>query len=120
MNKEASHIKPINALSEKARQEALDSLPGNGTDGQNTMAMEAEKTASPASTTQRYAYQITINNPLTYDCDHWTIKQKLIDNFPTLRYFCMADEIGENGTYHTLIPVCASAPYRNILNTATL
>ena len=22
-------------------------------------------------------------------------------NFPTLKFFCMADEIGEQGTYHT-------------------
>lgn len=81
--------------------------------------------ASPASTAQRYAYQITINNPQTYGCDHLTIKRTLIDNFPTLRYFCMADEIGENGTYHTHIyvcftPVCASAQCRSTLIMLTL
>lgn len=44
---------------------------------------------------QRNAYQITINNPLEYDFTHKKIKETLVTNFTTLRYFCMADEIGK-------------------------
>ena len=47
---------------------------------------------------QRHAFQVTINNPLDYSFDHLTIKKTLVENFTTLRYFCMADEIGKEGT----------------------
>lgn len=50
---------------------------------------------------QRNAYQLTINNPETYGFGHTAIKEKLVTNFATLRYFCLADEIGANKTYHT-------------------
>lgn len=53
--------------------------------------------------TQRNAYQLTINNPLDYGYSHDKIKEILFDKFSTLRYFCMADEIGEEGTFHTHI-----------------
>lgn len=52
---------------------------------------------------QRNAWNETINNPLTYGYSHHTILEKLITGFPTLRYACMADEIGEQGTPHTHI-----------------
>lgn len=51
--------------------------------------------------TQRNAFQLTINNPKDSGFEHNKIKETLITAFPTLRYFCMADEIGEQGTYHT-------------------
>ena len=50
---------------------------------------------------QRNAYQLTINNPAEHGLDHRTIKEILIKNFTTIEFFCMADEIGEQGTYHT-------------------
>ena len=50
---------------------------------------------------QRQAFLLTINNPQKYDMEHEKIKQNLVMNFPTLKFFCMADEIGEQGTYHT-------------------
>ena len=50
---------------------------------------------------QRQAFLLTINNPQKYDMGHERIKQNLVMNFPTLKFFCMADEIGEQGTYHT-------------------
>lgn len=61
---------------------------------------------------QRYAYFLTINNPVSYGFDHKAIKEILIAHFSTLRFFCMADEIGENGTYHTHIYVCFSSRVR--------
>lgn len=106
MSNKTNHMEPLNTLSGKARQEALKAPPGNEIGGQDTMALEAEKAASPASTSQRHAYQITINNPLIYGCDHRTIRKILTDHFPTLRYYCMADEIGKEGTYHTHLYVC--------------
>ena len=50
---------------------------------------------------QRQAFLLTINNPQKYDMGHEKIKQSLVLGFPTLKFFCMADEIGEQGTYHT-------------------
>lgn len=114
------HPESSNSLNVAVLQKAVDDLSKSE---QNTEAwqeamgkvkevVKAASPASPASTAQRYAYQITINNPQTYGCDHLTIKQTLIDHFPTLRYFCMADEIGENGTYHTHIYVCFNSRVR--------
>lgn len=61
---------------------------------------------------QRNAFQITINNPADYGYSHEKIKEILIMNFTTLKYFCMADEIGEQGTYHTHIYVVFSSRVR--------
>ena len=66
---------------------------------------ESREDISPLSTSQRQAYQITINNPGEHGYDHLTIKKRLIENFSTLQYFCMADEIGEQGTPHTHVYV---------------
>lgn len=56
--------------------------------------------------TQRNAYQLTINNPLEKGYDHNRIKEILITEFSTLRFFCMADEIGNNeNTPHTHVYV---------------
>lgn len=65
--------------------------------------MENEKNDFKHTASQRHSFQLTINNPLKYGYSHLTIKQKLIENFTTLDYFCMADEIGECGTFHTHI-----------------
>ncbi len=61
---------------------------------------------------QRHAYQLTINNPLDYNLEHAKIKEILIVSFSTLKYFCMADEIGEQGTFHTHIYVVFSSRVR--------
>lgn len=54
---------------------------------------------------QRNSYLLTINNPLDHGFDHSAIKKTLVENFTTLKYFCMADEVGETGTYHTHVYV---------------
>ena len=51
--------------------------------------------------TQSRKWQITINNPLEKGFTHDRIKEIL--SSLKLVYWCMADEIGENGTYHTHI-----------------
>ena len=61
---------------------------------------------------QRYAFQLTINNPIEKGFEHRKIKDLLITNFPTLKFFCMADEIGEKGTPHTHIYVCFTSRVR--------
>lgn len=61
---------------------------------------------------QRHAYQLTINNPLDYGFNHNEIKGIFLLEFPTLKYFCMADEIGAEGTPHTHIYVTFSSRVR--------
>ncbi len=61
---------------------------------------------------QRYAFQLTINNPLGHGFDHHKIKETLVSYFSTVKFFCMADETGENGTFHTHIYVCFSSRVR--------
>lgn len=67
------------------------------------------KTSDP----QRHAFQLTLNNPLDYGTDHTEIKKRLIENFTTLEFFCMADEIGgETQTFHTHVYVYFSSRVR--------
>ena len=72
---------------------------------------ETKKTPAELNT-QRHAFQLTINNPETHGFDHLSIKKTLVENFTTLKYFCLADEIGENGTYHTHLYVCCASRVR--------
>lgn len=67
---------------------------------------------SAAENIQRHAFQLTINNPVDHGYDHAKIKGILIIKFPTLRYFCMADEVGERGTPHTHIYVAFNSRVR--------
>ena len=61
---------------------------------------------------QRHAFLLTFNNPLDHGSDHTEIKKRLIENFTTLEFFCMADEIGEQGTPHTHVYVYFSSRVR--------
>lgn len=45
------------------------------------------------------SYLLTINNPQQHNETHDVIKSKL--NELNVRYYCLSDEIGETGTYHT-------------------
>ena len=47
-------------------------------------------------------FTLTINNPQTHGFDHARIRTILSD-FPGIVYWCMCDETGEQGTYHTHI-----------------
>ena len=51
--------------------------------------------------TQSQKYSLTINNPIEKGFSHEEIRRTLKDNFSTLEYYCMADEMGE--TFHTHI-----------------
>lgn len=61
---------------------------------------------------QRYAYQLTANNPASHGYSHEAIKKILFEGFPTVKYFCMGDEIGEEGTYHTHVYVTFTSRVR--------
>ena len=43
---------------------------------------------------------LTINNPLKHDLTHKDIIDKL-STLKKLNYWCLCDEVGEKGTYHT-------------------
>lgn len=55
-----------------------------------------------ANDTQSRKWQLTINNPTEKGFTHERIRTEL-DSLKSVVYWCMADEIGENGTYHTHI-----------------
>jgi len=63
--------------------------------------------------TDTYArkWQITINNPVEKGFTHEHI-QDIMTSFKKLVYWCMADEIGECGTYHTHIYMVCSTTVR--------
>lgn len=55
------------------------------------------------SATRSRKYQLTINNPIDKGFTHYEIK-KIFGDYPPV-YYCLCDEIGENGTPHTHIYV---------------
>lgn len=55
-----------------------------------------------ANDTQSRKWQLTINNPTEKGFTHERIRAEL-GCLKSVIYWCMADEIGENGTYHTHI-----------------
>ena len=56
-------------------------------------------------------WQITINNPVEKGYDHTVIKNLLL-GLKSCIYWCLCDEIGENGTYHTHIYLACSNAVR--------
>ena len=62
--------------------------------------------------TQSRKYLLTLNNPQDHNLDHDEIKRRL-DSLKSLRYYCMADEIGlETGTPHTHVFILCSSVVR--------
>lgn len=61
--------------------------------------------------TRSRKWQITINNPQEKGFTHEVIKENLSE-IKSLVYWCMADEVGENGTYHTHIYIALSNAIR--------
>lgn len=51
--------------------------------------------------TQSRKWLLTINNPEKYNMLHSDINSIMQQNFKSVTYYCMSDEIGEKGTYHT-------------------
>lgn len=61
--------------------------------------------------TRSRKWQITINNPAGKGYTHEAIKA-ILHGLKGLTYWCMADEVGENGTYHTHIYICSNGAVR--------
>lgn len=71
---------------------------------------KTKKAPAAMSSIQRHYYQITINSPVEHGFPHEAIKKTLVENFPTLKFFCMGDEMGTN--YHTHIYVVFTSRVR--------
>ncbi len=56
-------------------------------------------------------WQITINNPHEKGYAHDKLKE-ILSQFKNLIYWCMSDEVGENGTYHTHLYLSCSGAVR--------
>lgn len=61
--------------------------------------------------TRSRKWQLTINNPIDKGYSHDFLKLKLKE-FKNLVYWCMSDEVGENGTYHTHLFIACSGAVR--------
>lgn len=61
--------------------------------------------------TQSRKWLLTFNNPEKYGFDHDNIKAAL-STVKNLTYWCMCDEIGEEGTYHTHLFIFRDNPMR--------
>ena len=64
-----------------------------------------------AANTQSRKYLITINNPVEKGFTHEKIKD-CISKIKNIDYWCMCDETGDNGTYHTHVFVHRDSPIR--------
>lgn len=61
--------------------------------------------------TQSRKWQITINNPVEKGFTHERIREEL-EGIKSCIYWCMSDEIGDEGTYHTHIYIACSSAVR--------
>lgn len=61
--------------------------------------------------TQSRKWLLTFNNPEKYDFSHENIKAAL-SSIKSLDYWCMCDEIGKEGTYHTHLFMYRNNPMR--------
>lgn len=60
---------------------------------------------------QSRKYQLTINNPKDKGYSHEDIVRR-INGIKNIAYYCMCDEVGENGTYHTHIYIYKASAIR--------
>ena len=60
---------------------------------------------------QARGWQITINNPKDKDMGHYKIKE-VLKAIPSMVYWCMCDEVGEQGTEHTHIYIKTRNPIK--------
>ncbi len=66
-----------------------------------------------ANDTQSRKYLLTINNPQEKNLSHDIIRKTLEENFQSLIYYCLSDEVGgKEQTHHTHIFILFSSPVR--------
>lgn len=58
---------------------------------------------------QSRKWQLTFNNPLEHGYTHDAITER-IENLASVVYWCMCDETGHEGTYHTHLYLCFQNP----------
>lgn len=58
---------------------------------------------------QSRKWQITFNNPAEHGFSHDAIIER-IENLASVVYWCLCDEIGSEGTYHTHLYICFQNP----------
>lgn len=56
-------------------------------------------------------WQLTINNPVEHGFTHESLRV-ILGQLKTLIYWCMSDEVGENGTYHTHVYIALNNAIR--------
>lgn len=61
--------------------------------------------------TQSRKWLLTFNNPEKFGFDHDNIKAAL-STIKNITYWCMCDEIGKNGTYHTHLFIFRNSPLK--------
>ena len=61
--------------------------------------------------TRSRKWQVTINNPINKGYTHLKIREKL-GEIKSVIYWCLSDEVGEQGTYHTHIYLACSCAVR--------
>lgn len=61
--------------------------------------------------TRSRKWLLTFNNPSDFGWTHDRIKD-VLDNMKSILYWCMCDEIGETGTYHTHLYLCYNNAYK--------
>lgn len=61
---------------------------------EDSVMEEQKKAKKNTADIQRNGFQLTINNPEDHGLGHTALKRILMENFTTLDYHCMADEIG--------------------------
>lgn len=61
--------------------------------------------------TQSRKWLLTINNPVDKDLNHENIKL-ILGKFKAVKYWCMCDEIGAEGTYHTHLFIQGGTPIK--------
>ncbi len=71
-----------------------------------THTYDFERSYMPKKPSSR-KYQLTINNPVDHGFTHDKIRS-ILQQFPSLEYWCMCDETGEQGTPHTHVYVAFS------------
>lgn len=60
---------------------------------------------------QSRKWLLTINNPIEKEYTHENLK-RILGSFSSVLYWCMSDETGESGTFHTHIYIVFSTPRR--------
>lgn len=60
---------------------------------------------------QSRKWQLTFNNPVEKGFTHSKLHE-ILTSMTSVVYYCMADEVGENGTYHTHLFICGRGGIR--------